>query len=140
MAATPADPSGDRIFRPQATARAKAINALRRLCRSLTSAGIATVKAEYDGYGDSGGIEVVRFYGRRGQELSAPTTIPTEQLEANLGELLPDDFAIGEGGYGVLILDPAAAHVEAEHYIRTSEPEIRVIELARRKAKNKENG
>lgn len=140
MAATTADQGGDRIFRPQATARAKAINALRRLCRPLTTAGIATVKAEYDGYGDSGGIEAVRFYDRRDQELPAPATIPTEQLDANLGELLPDGFAIGEGGYGMLILDPAAARVEVEHYIRTTEPDLRVIELARRKAKNKENG
>src|SRR5207253_3718315 len=110
------------------------------LCRPLAAAAIAKVKAEYDGYGDSGGIELVRYYNRRGQERPAPAVINTDQLEASLGELLPEGFENGEGGYGTLTLDPVTARIDAEQYIRTTEPDIHVIDLAPQKPKQKQNG
>ena len=79
--------------------------------------GVAKVKAEYSGYGDSGCINHIAYLDAQGQPVNMDLVRAASdpEIERVLYEFLPDGFEINEGGQGDVCIDVATGTVTLEH-------------------------
>ncbi len=92
--------------------------ALRYASGALRLMGVARVVAAFDGAGDSGAIESVRF------DPPPPAGVPdglAEVIENALYKLLPGGFEINEGSSGTITLDTATGRTKVDQ--QWNEPE-----------------
>ncbi len=100
----------DRINAAKNTLRANIIPRLKRR-------GVATVRAYYSGYGDSGCIETVDYFDAKNQpvKVSKPRSTTVPVIEDVLNDFLPSGFEINDGGQGEITIDVQAGTVTLEH-------------------------
>ncbi len=100
----------DRIDAAKNTLRSQIIPRLKRR-------GVATVRAYYSGYGDSGCIETVDYFDANNQPVKVPkprsTTVPA--IDDVLNDFLPGGFENNDGGQGEITIDVQAGTVTLEH-------------------------
>lgn len=79
--------------------------------------GVAKVKCEYSGYGDSGAIDHIAYLDVQGQPVNMDLvrSASDPQIESVLYEFLPSGFEINDGGQGDVTIDVAAGTVKLEH-------------------------
>jgi len=79
--------------------------------------GVAKVKAEYSGYGDSGCIDGITYLDAHDQpvNMNMVRAASDPEIENVLYEFLPAGFEINDGGQGTVTLDVAAGTVTIEH-------------------------
>jgi hypothetical protein len=79
--------------------------------------GVAKVKCEYSGYGDSGAIDHIAYLDAQGQPVNMDLVRPASdpEIENVLYEFLPSGFEINDGGQGDVTIDVAAGTVKLEH-------------------------
>lgn len=79
--------------------------------------GVAKVKCEYSGYGDSGAIDHIAYLDAQGQPVNMDLVRPASdpEIENVLYEFLPSGFENNEGGQGDVTIDVAAGTVKLEH-------------------------
>jgi hypothetical protein len=89
----------------------------------LKNWGVAKVKAEYSGYGDSGCINHIAYLDSQGQPVNMDLVRAASdpEIERVLYEFLPDGFEINEGGQGDVTIDVAACTVKLEHQENVTE-------------------
>jgi hypothetical protein len=95
--------------------RREAIAAIGDLCDRLTRLEVSRVEIDYDGQGDEGSVEEVRYISGE-VELASElphdiTSLLTDAAEA----LAPDGYEINDGGYGTLIIHIPDRRAELEH-------------------------
>lgn len=85
--------------------------------------GVAKVKAEYSGYGDSGCINHIAYLDvhNRPVNMDMVRSASDPQIENVLYEFLPSGFEINEGGQGDVTIDVAAGTVKLEHQENVTE-------------------
>jgi hypothetical protein len=87
------------------------------LCDALQERGVQRVVVQYEGSGDSGGIELIEFE-------PADPAVPA-WLEKALHEVAegycPDGYENNEGGYGTLTIHPFLGRAALEHYDRSQD-------------------
>ncbi len=85
--------------------------------------GVAKVKAEYSGYGDSGCINHIAYLDAHDQPVNMDMVREASdpEIERVLYEFLPDGFEINEGGQGDVTIDVAAGTVKLEHQENVTE-------------------
>lgn len=100
------------------------------LCYALEKNGVAYVEADYDGAGDSGGVERTRFLKADGTEL--PPTDSLRGLEDTVADLcyecLPGGWEINEGSYGTFKIDVLNRKCSADHNHRFTESSCEELE------------
>ena len=104
-----------------ATEHEKARQTVSTLCGQLADLGVATVRFEYDGYGDSGTIEQVRATAGE-REIELPASL-VDDLMAAAEALLPDGWENNEGAFGMLVLNVAERRMTREHNWRVESTE-----------------
>jgi len=85
--------------------------------------GVAKVKAEYSGYGDSGCINHIAYLDAQSQPVNMDMvrSASDPEMERVLYEFLPDGFEINDGGQGDVTIDVAAGTVQIEHQENVTE-------------------
>jgi len=101
--------------------RTEARQSMRKACDELVSLGVAEVRIEYDGYGDSGTVEGVTAAGPAG-EFEIPADL-NEALISAAEQLLPEGWENNSGAFGELVLDVAQRRLTREHNWRVEESE-----------------
>lgn len=83
----------------------------------LEDMGIATVRIEYSGYGDSGAINYVEYFDARDQAVDVHAAWPAcgPMIENVVYEYLPDGFEINEGGQGDVYIDVQKKTLRLDH-------------------------
>ena len=79
--------------------------------------GVAKVKAEYSGYGDSGAINHIAYLDAQDQPVNMDMVRAASdpEIENVVYEFLPAGFEINDGGQGDVTIDVAAGTVKLEH-------------------------
>ena len=79
--------------------------------------GVAKVKCEYSGYGDSGCINHIAYLDAHDQPVNMDLVRAASdpEIERVLYEFLPAGFEINDGGQGDVMIDVAAGTVKLEH-------------------------
>ncbi len=79
--------------------------------------GVAKVKCEYSGYGDSGAIDHIAYLDAHDQPVNMDLvrSASDPEIENVLYEFLPAGFEINDGGQGDVTIDVAAGTVTLEH-------------------------
>ena len=79
--------------------------------------GVAKVKAEYSGYGDSGCINHIAYLDAHDQPMNMDMvrSASDPEIERVLYEFLPSGFEINDGGQGDVSIDVAAGTVKLDH-------------------------
>lgn len=79
--------------------------------------GVHSVNVEYEGYGDSGGIERISFYDVAGNEISRikKAAAVEEIIRKAVLELLPSGFENNDGGYGEVTIELDRSEIKIEH-------------------------
>jgi hypothetical protein len=79
--------------------------------------GVARLKAEYSGYGDSGAIDSIEYLDSHDQPVNMDMvrSVSDPAIENALYELLPSGFEINEGGQGDVTIDVATGIVTLDH-------------------------
>jgi hypothetical protein len=79
--------------------------------------GVAKVKAEYSGYGDSGCINHIAYLDAHDQPVNMDMvrSASDPEIERILYEFLPSGFEINDGGQGDVMIDVAAGTVKLDH-------------------------
>ena len=79
--------------------------------------GVAKVKAEYSGYGDSGCINHIAYLDAHDQPVNMDMvrSASDPEIERVLYEFLPSGFEINDGGQGDVYIDVQAGTVKLEH-------------------------
>jgi hypothetical protein len=87
--------------------------------------GVAKVKAEYSGYGDSGCINHIAYLDAQDQPINMDMvrSASDPEIERVLYEFLPAGFEINEGGQGDVTIDVAAGTVKLDHQENYTETE-----------------
>ena len=85
--------------------------------------GIAKVKAEYSGYGDSGCINHISYLDGQEQPVNMDMvrTASDQELERVLYEFLPEGFEINEGGQGAVTIDVTSGTAKLDHQENVTE-------------------
>lgn len=110
------------------------------LIEPLKAAGIVQVMVFYDGEGDSGSINSVRFFTTEEDQetrnefdvsdgVPAPSGIEVDKIEDAADAVLPDGYAINEGGFGTLILDVTEGKIKVNHANRIQDWEAADYEV-----------
>lgn len=116
----------------------KARNQLNEVCKILKPLGVTAIEADYDGCGDSGAVEEVRFYSK-GKEYKGNLPQKTFEslfcypgreadkvdLKGTVDEIccnfLPGGWEINEGSFGVIKIDIKKKTLKVEHNERYEE-------------------
>jgi|688.fasta_scaffold47580_4 hypothetical protein len=79
--------------------------------------GVAKVKAEYSGYGDSGAINHIAYLDSQNQPVNMDMVRAAcdPEIERVLYEFLPSGFEINDGGQGDVTIDVQAGTVKLDH-------------------------
>ena len=79
--------------------------------------GVAKVKAEYSGYGDSGAINHIAYLDSQDQPVNMDMVRAASdpEIERVLYEFLPSGFEINDGGQGDITIDVQAGTVQLDH-------------------------
>lgn len=79
--------------------------------------GVAKVKCEYSGYGDSGCINHIAYLDAQDKPMNMDLVRAASdpEIERVLYEFLPSGFEINDGGQGDVTIDVAAGTVRLEH-------------------------
>jgi hypothetical protein len=79
--------------------------------------GVAKVKAEYSGYGDSGAVNHIAYLDAQDQPVNMDMVRAASdpEIENVLYQFLPAGFEINEGGQGDVTIDVATGTVKLEH-------------------------
>lgn len=85
--------------------------------------GVAKVKAEYSGYGDSGCINHIAYLNAHDQPVNMDLvrSASDPEIERVLYEFLPSGFEINEGGQGDVTVDVQTGTVNLEHQENVTE-------------------
>jgi hypothetical protein len=85
--------------------------------------GVAKVKAEYSGYGDSGCINHIAYLDAHDQPVNMDLvrSASDPEIERVLYEFLPSGFEINDGGQGDVTIDVAVGTVKLEHQENVTE-------------------
>ena len=89
----------------------------REIIPRLKQWGVAKVKCEYSGYGDSGCINHIAYLDAQGQPVNMDLVRAASdpEIERVLYEFLPAGFEINDGGQGTLTIDVQASKVTLTH-------------------------
>jgi hypothetical protein len=93
--------------------RLQAEQGLRVACKVLQRLGVATVEARYDGAGDEGWIQEVRY------DPSPPAGLPEglqPLIEAYVGTRLPPGWEINAGSSGKMTIDVNTRAARLDHH------------------------
>ncbi len=84
---------------------------------TLERLGVARVRVEYSGYGDSGAINFVDYFDAAGKAVSPASEEPAldAEIENVVEEFLPYGFEINEGSQGDIIIDLAKRCLSIQH-------------------------
>lgn len=98
----------------------RAGESMRRLTTELADLRVLRVSAEYDGYGDSGQIEEVGFFGEGDAviEVGAPIADAVEQLLYDLLEVRHGGWENNDGAFGTFEWQIASGGLTHEHNAR----------------------
>jgi len=117
------------------------------LCAALKTKGIAKVSIEYDGEGDSGGVNDIQAFDQKQQPVSLddPVALALHNPEepttyASLYEALDDfawtalglyhdGFVDNDGGFGAITIDVAKSTVTIDHNDRITDVDNTVTEI-----------
>ena len=79
--------------------------------------GVAKVRAEYSGYGDSGSIDGISYLDAAGEHVNMSLVRPASDpdIENAIYEFLPAGFEINDGSQGTLTIDVHAGAVTVNH-------------------------
>lgn len=105
-----------------------------QVCSELERRGVARAEIAYDGNGDSGVVEGVVLFNRKGQEVNLPKLTPKsrragkepsvmDKLDDLAERILPGDWEINEGSYGTIILNVMTRRVHVGHTWRVESTE-----------------
>jgi hypothetical protein len=98
------------------------------LSRTFSLYAVDTITVDYDGSGDSGEIQDVRFEAV-GAEIVIPDPAYKEKIMGFCYELLPGGWEINEGSYGTLVIHCKTMHVEHTHNERVESVETSETEF-----------
>lgn len=93
-------------------------------CMVLGSSGIVQIRADYDGYGDSGDFDSIVFLDKDDNPIDCPEDVDEHRIKDVMFYYLPGGFEGNEGSFGTLVVDIPTASICAEHkwrYIETEE-------------------
>ena len=101
----------------QARLEAAKANLTSEIIPRLKQWGVAKVKAEYSGYGDSGCINHIAYLDAHDQPVNMDMVrlASDPEIERLLYEFLPSGFEINDGGQGDVTLDVAAGMLKLDH-------------------------
>ena len=101
----------------QARLEAAKANLTSEIIPRLKQWGVAKVKAEYSGYGDSGCINHIAYLDAHDQPVNMDMVrlASDPEIERLLYEFLPSGFEINDGGQGDVTLDVAAGTMTLDH-------------------------
>jgi hypothetical protein len=96
----------------EARERLEAMAALKVACAALRRLGVETVEARYDGAGDSGWIQEIRYAPE--PPAGIPEGLP-QVIERFVYTRLPDGWEIETGSEGTLAIDVSTAREQLTH-------------------------
>lgn len=91
---------------------------LRDACEKLEAAGIVSIEAEYDGYGDEGNHVGTSVYDANGERSAAEPDLAYEVAELLVDHFLPSGWENEDGESGTVSLDVIRRKVEANRNVR----------------------
>jgi hypothetical protein len=87
--------------------------------KALLASGVTTVLCEYNGYGDSGGVENVIYLDENNKPIPRNCKFLTDVIDGDIRNyaesLLPDGFENNEGGQGTVTLDLKGRTYSVDH-------------------------
>lgn len=83
----------------------------------LKSLGVAKIKIEYSGYGNTRSINYVEYFDAESQPVDVSSGWPacSPMIEHVVHEFLPENFEAGQGGQGNVTIDIDAKTLTVEH-------------------------
>ena len=83
----------------------------------LKSLGVAKIKVEYSGYGNTRAINYVEYFDAESQPVDVSSGWPacSPIIEHIVHEFLPENFETGQGGQGDVTIDIDAKTLTVEH-------------------------
>jgi hypothetical protein len=83
----------------------------------LKSLGVAKIKVEYSGYGNTQAINYVEYFDAESQPVDVSSGWPacSPIIEHVVHEFLPENFEAGQGGQGDVTIDIDANTLTVEH-------------------------
>ena len=89
----------------------------REIIPRLKKWGVAKLKVEYSGYGDSGAINCIEYLDAQGQPVNMDLvrSASDPEIERMIYEFLPSGFEINDGSQGTLTVDVTAGTATIEH-------------------------
>lgn len=83
----------------------------------LKSLGVAKITVEYSGYGNARAINYVEYFDAESQPVDVSSGWPacSPIIEQVVHEVLPENFAVGQGGQGDVTIDIDAKTLTVEH-------------------------
>jgi len=83
----------------------------------LKSLGVAKIKVEYSGYGNTRAINYVEYFDAESQPVDVSSGWPAcgPVIEHVVHEFLPENFEAGQGGQGDVTIDIDAKTLTVEH-------------------------
>ena len=91
---------------------------LKQLVADLKKKGIVLAETKYDGCGDSGQIEEVRLFNKKGETEDQDLR---DKVEEAMGQALEDKhggWEINDGSFGTIVLDVAKRSLTIQHNMR----------------------
>ncbi len=111
----------EQLFARMRQAQDDALVTLAALCDQLAKSGITTVRLQYDGYADSGTIDLVTAF-VNDQEIGLDDQLKDQLRDAGY-ELLPGGWEIDCGSFGELVIDVPNRKLTREHNQRVEDSE-----------------
>jgi hypothetical protein len=97
----------------EARMRRQAEQELDVVCEVLRRLGVEKIMARYDGAGDDGWVQEIRY------SPEPPAGLPeglTERVEHFVYTRLPSGWEINEGSFGTMTIDVSTAHAALDHH------------------------